>query len=539
MYQALYRKYRPQTFDDVVGQRSITETLKTQLSTGRLSHAYLFTGTRGTGKTSCAKILSRAVNCEDLQGGNPCGKCPSCLAIQSGSCMDVLEIDAASNNGVDQVRALRDDAIYSPSQVRRRVYIIDEVHMLSMSAFNALLKIIEEPPEHLMFILATTELHKVPATILSRCQRFSFRRLLQEDIGARLNYIAYEEGIDIEPEAIRLLARLADGALRDGVSLLDQCASAASGSVSAELVCSALGLAGQKETARLLQAAADHDAKTALELFSGLYAGGKDIAAMLDEMAALSRDLLILKTAPKSGLTMLSGVSSEQEALDLVHRFTAAELIRMTTVLQETTAGFSKSANRRVDAELCLLRLCDPALDLDAAGINARLSRVEDRLATGMFVQAAAPAPKPEDDDRPPLPGDEDVPPLPEEPVAPPVPSEPQAPPAFWTDFLAKLHMQLPSRLKGYFSAEGPVKPALEQDLLTLVADSAFVKKMVDVPQVTEAATQAASAVLGRPIRVRITLKGKSGPAAGGPDPMADLVAFGRQHSDIIKIKEN
>ena len=539
MYQALYRKYRPQTFDDVVGQRSITETLKTQLSTGRLSHAYLFTGTRGTGKTSCAKILSRAVNCEDLQGGNPCGKCPSCLAIQSGSCMDVLEIDAASNNGVDQVRALRDDAIYSPSQVRRRVYIIDEVHMLSMSAFNALLKIIEEPPEHLMFILATTELHKVPATILSRCQRFSFRRLLQEDIGARLNYIAYEEGIDIEPEAIRLLARLADGALRDGVSLLDQCASAASGSVSAELICSALGLAGQKETARLLQAAADHDAKTALELFSGLYAGGKDIAAMLDEMAALSRDLLILKTAPKSGLTMLSGVSSEQEALDLVNRFTAAELIRMTTVLQETTAGFSKSANRRVDAELCLLRLCDPALDLDAAGINARLSRVEDRLATGMFVQAAAPAPKPEDDDRPPLPGDEDVPPLPEEPVAPPVPSEPQAPPAFWTDFLAKLYMQLPSRLKGYFSAEGPVKPALEQDLLTLVADSAFVKKMVDVPQVTEAATQAASAVLGRPIRVRITMKGKSGPAAGGPDPMADLVAFGRQHSDIIKIKEN
>jgi DNA polymerase-3 subunit gamma/tau len=411
--------------------------------------------------------------------------------------------------------------------------------MLSMSAFNALLKIIEEPPEHLMFILATTELHKVPATILSRCQRFSFRRLLQEDIGARLNYIAYEEGIDIEPEAIRLLARLADGALRDGVSLLDQCASAASGSVTAELVCSALGLAGQKETARLMQAAADHDAKTALELFSGLYAGGKDIAAMLDEMAALSRDLLILKTAPKSGLTMLSGVSSEQEALTLVNRFTAAELIRITTVLQETTAGFSKSANRRVDAELCLLRLCDPALDLDAAGINARLSRVEDRLATGMFVQAAAPAPEPEDDDRPPMPGDEDVPPLPEEPMAQQAPPQPQAPPAFWTDFLAKLHMQLPSNLKGYFSPEGPVKPALEQDLLTLVADSAFVKKMVDVPQVTEAAIQAASAVLARPIRVRIALKGKNGPVAGGPDPMDKLVAFGREHSDVIKIKEN
>ena len=541
MYQALYRKYRPQTFDDVVGQRSITETLKTQLRTGRLSHAYLFTGTRGTGKTSCAKILSRAVNCEDLQGGNPCGKCPACLAIQSGSCMDVLEIDAASNNGVDQVRALRDDAIYSPSQVRKRVYIIDEVHMLSMPAFNALLKIIEEPPEHLMFILATTELHKVPATILSRCQRFSFRRLLQEDIASRLNYIAYEEGIEIEPEAIRLLARLADGALRDGVSLLDQCASAASSEVTAELVCSALGLAGQRDTAQLLKAVADRDTKTALTLFSGLYAGGKDIAAMLDEMAALSRDLLIMKTAPQSGLTMLSGVSSEQEAKELVDRFTAAELLRMTTVLQETAAGFSKSANRRVDAELCLMRLCEPSLDLDAAGLSARLSRVEDRLAAGIPVQVVQTPPQAaeEDDDRPPLPSDEDVPPLPEEIAPQEAPVQPQLPAGFWADFLAKLHLQLPSRVKGYFSADGPVKPILEQNLLTLVADSDFVKKMVDLPSVAEAAAQSASAVLGRPIRVRFTVKGKTGPLAGGHDPMEDLLNFSRQHGDIIKIKEN
>ena len=192
MYQALYRKYRPQTFDDVVGQGAVTQTLKNQLQTGKLSHAYLFTGTRGTGKTSCSKILAKAVNCLDLQDGNPCNRCRACRAIDSGACLDVLEIDAASNNGVDQVRALRDDAVYTPSEVRKRVYIVDEVHMLSMAAFNALLKIIEEPPEHLMFILATTELHKVPATILSRCQRFSFRRLLQEDIAGRLNYIAYQ-----------------------------------------------------------------------------------------------------------------------------------------------------------------------------------------------------------------------------------------------------------------------------------------------------------------------------------------------------------
>ena len=246
MYQALYRKYRPQTFDDVSGQMAVTQTLKTQLMTGHLSHAYLFTGSRGTGKTSCAKILAKAVNCQDLRDGNPCNCCAACRAIDSGSCMDVLEIDAASNNGVDNVRDLRDDAIYTPSQVKMRVYIIDEVHMLSISAFNALLKIIEEPPAHLLFILATTELHKVPATILSRCQRFSFRRISQEDIAARLQYVAYQENIDLDDAAARVIARLADGGMRDGLSLLDQCASATTGELNAERVYACLGIAGEK-----------------------------------------------------------------------------------------------------------------------------------------------------------------------------------------------------------------------------------------------------------------------------------------------------
>ena len=217
VYQALYRKYRPQTFDDMVGQSAVTQTLKTQLNKDQLSHAYLFTGSRGTGKTSCAKILAKAVNCLQPIDGNPCNCCEACKAIDSGSCMDVLEIDAASNNGVDNVRDLRDDAIYSPSQVKKRVYIIDEVHMLSISAFNALLKIIEEPPEHLLFILATTELHKVPATILSRCQRFAFRRISQEDIASRLQYVAYQENIDLDDSAARVIARMADGGMRDGL----------------------------------------------------------------------------------------------------------------------------------------------------------------------------------------------------------------------------------------------------------------------------------------------------------------------------------
>ena len=534
MYQALYRKYRPQTFDDVVGQHAVTQTLRTQLMTGRISHAYLFTGTRGTGKTSCAKILAKALNCTDLQDGSPCGHCAACRAIDSGSCMDVLEIDAASNNGVDQVRALRDDAVYTPSEVSKRVYIIHEVHMLSMAAFNALLKIIEEPPEHLVFILATTELQKVPATILSRCQRFSFRRLLPEDIAGRLNYIAYQEKIDLEPEACRLLARLADGALRDGVSLLDQCASAAEGAVTAELVCEALGLAGQQRTGSLMEAVARQDAKTALSLFAGLYAAGKDIAAMLDELLALSRDLLILKAAPESGLAMLSGVASEQEVDRLLAAFTAGELLRITTVLQETAAGFAKSANRRIDAELCLLRLCQPALDQDLSGLTARVSRMESQLASGVLPAAPAARPQPEAEELPPPPDDCDAPP--ETPQAAETPP-PAAPEGFWPDLVAQLKREIPSKCKGFFAVEGPVRPQLEGQLLTLVAESGFVKKVVDIPEVLEPAARIASGLLGGSIRVRCVQRGKQ-TAAGADDPMRALLSFGQEHSDIITIKE-
>lgn len=251
MYQALYRKWRPRTFDDVVGQEHITQTLKQQVSGGRLSHAYLFTGTRGTGKTTCAKILSRAVNCQSPVNGNPCNQCPACLGIENGSILDVLELDAASNNGVDQVRALRDEAVYTPAAVKKRVYIVDEVHMLSTPAFNALLKILEEPPAHLMFILATTELHKVPATIKSRCQQFSFKRILPGQIAQRLGYVAQQEGIDLTEEGAALLSRLADGGLRDALSLLDQCAGGGQ-RVDEQEILDTLGLAGNLETAKLM-----------------------------------------------------------------------------------------------------------------------------------------------------------------------------------------------------------------------------------------------------------------------------------------------
>ncbi len=388
MYQALYRKWRPKTFSDVVGQEHVTETLQRQVAEGRLSHAYLFTGTRGTGKTTCAKILAKAVNCEHPENGNPCNKCQSCLGIESGGFLDVMELDAASNNGVDHVRALRDEAIYSPAQVKKRVYIIDEVHMLSIAAFNALLKILEEPPEHLMFILATTELHKVPATILSRCQRFAFRRILPREIVGRLNYIAEQEGIDLRPDGAELLAHIADGALRDALSLLDQCA-AAGGTIDSAAVLDALGLAGNLQTAQLMDCVLRRDTKAALLLLHRLYGSGKDVGAVLGELSALARDLLISKTAPEGGAALLTGGYDSQTMDGLLRQADSARLIAICTTLQHTAADMNVSVNRRTDAELCLLKLCDETLSGDLSAINARLARLEQQMATGVRYAAA------------------------------------------------------------------------------------------------------------------------------------------------------
>ena len=538
-YQALYRKYRPQTFDDVSGQMAVTQTLKTQLQTGHLSHAYLFTGSRGTGKTSCAKILAKAVNCENLQDGNPCNCCAACRAIDSGSCMDVLEIDAASNNGVDNVRDLRDDAIYTPSQVKMRVYIIDEVHMLSISAFNALLKIIEEPPEHLLFILATTELHKVPATILSRCQRFSFRRISQEDIAARLQYVAYQENIDLDESAARVLARLADGGMRDGLSLLDQCASATVGELNAQRVYACLGIAGEQTCAEMMGYIADHNTAKALELFNRLYAQGKDLSAMLDELACLTRDLMVIKTAGNAGITMLSGVSSDKEAGELAKRFSGGELVRMMNELQQTLASFTRSASRRMDAELCLLTLCQPELSLDAESLNARLTRLEEQIKSGSFV-TATPAPAPAvtasepsvetDYDRPPVPGDEDIPPE----LATP---DQSAPVGFWTDLATAIRRELKPPVSGFFAPtpNAPVQGMLQRDTLVLRCANNFILEMVNKPNILELVTRKASAQLGRSIRVT-AVDSTAKPVDNGK--MEQLLDFGRAHSDIIKIKE-
>lgn len=535
-YQALYRKYRPQTFDDVSGQLAVTQTLKTQLISGKMSHAYLFTGSRGTGKTSCAKILSKAVNCLHPDNGNPCNQCEACRSIDAGTCMDVLEIDAASNNGVDNIRDLRDDAIYSPSQVRKRVYIIDEVHMLSLSAFNALLKIIEEPPEHLLFILATTELHKVPATILSRCQRFSFRRISQEDIAARLQYVAFEENIDLDDAAARVIARLADGGMRDGLSLLDQCASATIGEVNTEAVYSCLGIAGERRCGEMLNYVSAHNTKKALALFNQLYTEGKDVSALLDEMACLIRDLLVMKTAPNSGITMLSGVASDEEVVRLSERISTGELVRMLELLQQTVAGFNRSSSRRMDAELCIMELSQPELSLDAQSLNARLSRLEDQIKSGNIQISAGSSFHYEGKTI----ASEKLPSYPDESGVnfekdPEIQEEP--PIGFWADICDAVRKEMGPPISGFFvtTERAPVKGFLKGDKLELRCANDFTAQMVNKKNILEIVGRKVSAQMGRPVSVTvIDISAKP----MGNQRMEQLMNFGRAHSDIVSIKE-
>ena len=423
MYQALYRKYRPKTFDDVVGQEHITETLKKQVEIGRLSHAYLFIGTRGTGKTTCAKILAKAVNCEHPVNGNPCNQCAACRGIDDGSILDVVELDAASNNGVDNVRALRDEAVFSPASVRKRVYIVDEVHMLSNSAFNALLKILEEPPEHLMFILATTELHKVPATILSRCQRHSFKRIPVDTITARLNFVAQQEHLDLQPDAAALLARMADGGMRDALTLLDQCCG--NECISTDAVISAIGLAGNLRTAQLLRSVAAGDTAGALEQFRDLWQDGKDPSALLDELSMLQRDLLMQAVAPRGGRELLSGAYDPVTLDELSGAFSSAQLLANLQSIQQTLGAMASQPNPRIAAELCLIRLCRPELCDDVPTLCARMDKLEQTVYSGAIPapRASAPAPKAKPEPKPVF---DDVPPW--EPPAPPV-SAPKAKP--------------------------------------------------------------------------------------------------------------
>ena len=357
MYQVLYRKYRSPAFSDVVGQDHVTTTLRRALATGRLSHAYLFTGPRGTGKTSCARILAKAVNCLDPQDGEPCNACDICRGIDSGSILDVIEIDAASNNGVDNIRDLRDETNFTPAQGKYRVYIIDEVHMLSAGAFNALLKTLEEPPSYVIFILATTEVHKLPATVLSRCQRFDFHRISAEDISKRLMYVAEQENISLEPAAAMLLARVADGAMRDSLSLLDRCR-AEGEAITAAYVAKCIGMADRHYLFDLTDAVLEKDIPRCLELIHILYQDACDMERLCEELLFHLRNLLILLTVrnPREFLTCT------EEDLRLYKDQAACcstpQLLQAMEILEQAAANLRRSADRRMEMELALIRLC-------------------------------------------------------------------------------------------------------------------------------------------------------------------------------------
>ena len=383
MHQALYRKWRPQVFDDVYGQEHITSILKYETEHNKFSHAYLFCGSRGTGKTTCAKILAKAVNCESPIGGSPCNKCASCLSIDSGAATDVLEMDAASNNGVENIRDIRDEVVYTPSSLKYRVYIVDEVHMLSGSAFNALLKTLEEPPSHVVFILATTELHKLPATIISRCQRFDFRRIATDTLMARLSYIAEQEDIKIDSAALRSIAKLAQGGMRDAISLLELCAGNRT-DITEELVNSTVGSGGKEKIINIVRAIAASDYDTIFGVVDDVVRSSKDITVFWQELISFYRDMLVFKTT-QSADKYLDLTDSEKKTLSsLASLFTKETLLVHCRMLDDSLYTMQKSGSvKRIVAEMTLIKMSDHSLDVGADNILSRLSKLELAVASG------------------------------------------------------------------------------------------------------------------------------------------------------------
>lgn len=389
MYQVLYRKWRPQKFADVSGQPQVTVTLKNELQAGRIAHAYLFTGSRGTGKTTCAKILSKAVNCLHPVDGDPCGECENCKGIDNGSVMDVVEIDAASNNGVDSIRTLREESSFTPAAAKYRVYIIDEVHMLSTGAFNALLKTLEEPPAHVIFILATTEVHKLPATILSRCQRFDFRRISPDDTADRLCYVAEQEGATLDREAALLIARISDGALRDALSLLDQCMGR-SKEITVPVVNETAGLAGNDHLFALADAVKQQDAASVLAAIDSLYAASKDMARLCEELVAHYRNIMLIKTM-RGAQNLIVLTKDEFDRLSQqAEKYSLPEVLHCMDTLQSAMERMFRGGSRRTEMEMALLKLCSPELDNTTAAISRRLDALERQLRSFSVSPAQA-----------------------------------------------------------------------------------------------------------------------------------------------------
>ncbi len=376
MYRALYRKYRPLTFDDVVGQEHIVETVKNQVMSNKIYHAYMFTGTRGTGKTTCAKILARAVNCENPKNGNPCNECATCKSILNGSLTDVYEIDAASNNGVDSIRELREDVIFTPALAKYKVYIIDEVHMLSTQAFNALLKTLEEPPEHIIFIFATTEINKVLPTILSRCQRFDFKRITVKDIKSRILKVAGSENVKIDDSAAALIARLADGAMRDALSILDRCL-VGSDEITLDTVERIAGICSYDDMAYAIQAVADNDTASVLDFYSKCRSDSKEAVSVFSELCSYFRDMIVIKLVGNSDALPDYDEQRLEKLKKLSDSFELEEIVRNISVLQNGIYDVSRYKDKHIMAEMTLIKLTTPELGGSYEDLSARVANLE------------------------------------------------------------------------------------------------------------------------------------------------------------------
>lgn len=391
MYQALYRKYRPKVFADVYGQEHVTSTLINEIKENRISHAYLFTGSRGTGKTTCAKILAKAVNCENSKDGEPCNECEVCKGLDAGTIYDVVEIDAASNNGVDNIRDLREEANYTPSRGKYRVYIIDEVHMLSQGAFNALLKTLEEPPAHVIFILATTEVHKLPATILSRCQRFDFKRIQPETMAKRLMQVAGYENLDLTQEAAILISRIADGGMRDALSILDQCAGR-NEKIDETLVSKVAGIAGRESIYKLSEAVCSKNSGEALNIIAELHQNSYDMERLCVEMINHFRNLLIVKTVNKSRELIICTDDEYKTVLQIAEKYTLPGVIFALDLFQDALVKIKGGANSRIEAEMTFIKLCEPKLEQSPDSMLERISVLERAIRNGVAVNNSAPA---------------------------------------------------------------------------------------------------------------------------------------------------
>lgn len=576
MYQVLYRKYRPRLFADVYGQDHVTSTLKNEIKEGRISHAYLFTGSRGTGKTTCAKILAKAVNCPNAVDGEPCNACEICKGLDSGTIYDVVEIDAASNNGVDNIRDLREEVNYTPTRGKYRVYIIDEVHMLSTGAFNALLKTLEEPPAHVIFILATTEVHKLPATILSRCQRFDFKRIQPETMAVRLQQVAGLEGMELAPAAATLIARIADGALRDGLSILDQCAGR-SKQITAQLVSEVAGLAGREALYRLSDAVLARDSSAAVEELAQLHENSYDMERLCVEMINHFRNFMMVKTVKKSRELIICTDDEYKHIEASAGQFTLAQILRGLDLFQSTLVKIKGGATPRIEMEMAFIRLCEPKLETDSDAINQRLSALERAVQNGVpaapvkTVQSPAPAahpapaqptvpptPQPTPAAAAPVPEPEPVPATSAEPVSapvsepapvqpePPVPLEPAAAapsPAPAADSEQKLFMQWADLMEilhrtdiALFGVLSGSQGYTRGEFFLIDSPNPTIKEFIKISTHAKAIRAALHELTGHNYKLGL-FKKKSTEQAPRRDPLEDLLSKARENH--IQIEEH